>query len=295
MDSGYGIEYPLLMFIELLKKSYKHCLKIRTSMIIGAVVFGAALFVLQEGTANVIDRQISEYMMTLGIDPGRFEDLNDRMEAGDEEAFEEMLGEMQRFTEELGAMNPEQQTAYFADQGKHIMVKLLPLQLLLLATTILISIIASAYYLVVGTRKDDDPIDSFKGAFNYILPMIGLVIWVNLRSFVWIPFVGLFTGLYYMPRFAFSGVILVRDKKGILESANLSMEAAKGHWLRIVLYSIGLLIVMVLVSLIAALLADFVGPFALFLMNIIGQLELIFAVVFIVFLYDQVLKEKKAK
>ena len=60
--------------------------------------------------------------------------------------------------------------------------------------------------------------------------MIGLQIWIFLRSFAWIPILGVLLAIVLGPRFILAPVILIKEKKGVFASASASFERTKGYW-----------------------------------------------------------------
>jgi len=270
-------------------------MRTKVPIVIGSLVFGALLFVVQGNMEQVIDRKAREAIMTMGIHEDTFKALNTRMAQGDETAFEEMVTELERVTEALSVMSEGDQEAFFAKQTALLSLRLLPLGILLFLVSLLISFGAGAYYLILPILRLTDTVEAAKEARKFVFPMIGLGVWIFLRSFVWVPFIGLFTGFYYLPRFAFSGVILIRDKKGIRESAKASFDQTTGMWKTITSYLLGLLLCLWIASYAVSWLADFAGDFSLFVMDIFGQFEAAFIAVFLVLLSKKVLGVAKEK
>jgi hypothetical protein len=64
--------------------------------------------------------------------------------------------------------------------------------------------------------------------------MLGLNLWLFVRSFVWIPILGIIVAIIIGPRLSLAPVILVTEKKGVFESASLSYQRTRGWWDKIV-------------------------------------------------------------
>jgi hypothetical protein len=62
-----------------------------------------------------------------------------------------------------------------------------------------------------------------------VIPFLGLILWVIIRSFAWIPIVGAIIALFRIPRFVLAPVIMLAEEKGVLESASESYRRSKGH------------------------------------------------------------------
>jgi membrane-anchored glycerophosphoryl diester phosphodiesterase (GDPDase) len=77
-----------------------------------------------------------------------------------------------------------------------------------------------------------------------VLPMFGVWIWAVIRSFMWIPVIGLLFAIVLGPRLIFSGVILVKERLKVTECVRQSHARTKGYWGKIVgnLIILGLLI-----------------------------------------------------
>src|SRR3989338_5770445 len=68
-------------------------------ILIGAVVFGLVMGGIQFAFACVLGYQAKDMMENVGLDEERMEDLAERMEAGDEAALGEMMGELENMQE----------------------------------------------------------------------------------------------------------------------------------------------------------------------------------------------------
>src|SRR3990167_7365833 len=152
--------------------------------------------------------------------------------------------------------------------------------LLLWLVSIVIFILSSTYYLLVALKQAKDFGALFKQSFQLFLPMLGLHVWVFLRTFAWVPFIGLITLIILGPRFVLSPVLLVQEGKGVFDSAKISYKKTSGYWGKIFgnMFVAGLLVALAIMVLSMALFIT--GPLALLLIPILSQVMCAFLIVF---------------
>ncbi|MDD3897218.1 MAG: hypothetical protein PHU04_05295 [Candidatus Peribacteraceae bacterium] len=232
----------------LLGDSWSSFRRVFVTLLVGAVVFGLLLGVGQSLVGQRVAQQADSTLGGLGIDMQQMQDLQQRMQAGDEAAFNEFAGAMQQFG------GSEEQQEMLTGAIFSMYKKLLPMMGVSMLLMCVISLIASAYFLLIALNEKVTFQEALAGAPRLIIPLFLLSLWIFLRTFMWIPFIGIITVIILGPRFALSPVLLVRDHKGVLESAKLSYEKTKGFWGKI----LGNMIVVSIVLFIAQLLAGFV-------------------------------------
>jgi len=270
-------------FLDLLSRSWKFCLQFKIPIFIGALLFTAVLLLVDGFFMQNEDRTTREMMLRLGIDDARFEELDNRMKQGDEAAFNELMGEMEQVGRMFEEMPEEDQIAFLTDWSKQMAVGLLPMSFLMVTVMMLIYFLSSAYFYVLAIEQIQDPFVVVRRSLFKVLPLMGVGIWMMLRSFMWVPFLNIFTGIYLLPRMVFSGVILLKENQGVLGSVTSSMERTKGRWTQIIVQYVMLFVVVFVASMIFAMASRFTGPLASFFMTLFGQLLFAFALVFTVF------------
>ena len=87
------------------------------------------------------------------------------------------------------------------------------------------------YYFLLGCGEM--PPKALRHAVRLLLPLMGVNIWSVLRSFAWIPLLGLIPAIILGPRFFLSSLILIQEHKGIRESVRESYRRTKGYWWKI--------------------------------------------------------------
>jgi len=227
-------------FLRLLLQTLRQFKSSIISILIGAAIFAAILLLLQGFFEQQADRVIRLNVVKMGIPEERFEDIQGRMKQGDEAAFEELLLEMGRAAESFDTMDESSLNAFITEQSFTVAMALLPFSLLFITLTCLIGILSSTYFLVLGTSQTKDPLFAGRRTLAAFFKMVGLWIWILLRSFVWIPVVGIFTGIYFLPRFVLSPVILLGEDRGVFESVRESASRTKGSWFTVVGNLLGL-------------------------------------------------------
>lgn len=76
-----------------------------------------------------------------------------------------------------------------------------------------------------------------------IIPLIGLLFMIFIRSLIWVPVLGLPLALYFLPRLSLAPMILLSGEGGVFQSIALSMKRTRGLWLSILLrFLYGLLV-----------------------------------------------------
>ncbi len=97
-----------------------------------------------------------------------------------------------------------------------------------------IAFIASLFYLILFVSGDAGASDALTALPLRVFPMIGVYLWMLIRSFLWIPIVGVPLSFYFAPRLSLAPVILASGEASVRRSVALSMKRTKGMWLQIV-------------------------------------------------------------
>lgn len=195
-------------------------------IVIGAVVFGLLLGVGQSLLGKRVQQSAGTALQQFGIDVQEMQALQKRMEQGDEAAVQEFTQRMQ----DLQDRGP----AVAAQGAGMIFARVAPFLGLSVLVSMIITILASAYFLVLALDEKLDYAKAAKGGVSVVVPLFLLWLWVVIRSFVWIPIIGFIFAFVLLPRFLTAPVLLVRDRKGVLESVSRSYEQTQGYWGKIV-------------------------------------------------------------
>ncbi|MDD5469347.1 MAG: hypothetical protein PHO92_00905 [Candidatus Peribacteraceae bacterium] len=232
----------------LLSDSWSSFRRVFATVFIGAVIFGLILGVGQSLVGQRVAQQADSTLGGLGIDMQQIQDLQQRMQAGDEAAFDEFAVAMQQFG------GSEEQQEMLTGAIFSMYKKILPMMGVSMLLMWVICLIASAYFLLIALNEKATFQEALGRVPSLIIPLLLLSLWIFMRTFVWIPFIGIITGIILGPRFVLSPVLLVRDHKGVLESAKLSYAKTGGFWGKI----FGNMIVACALGLIAQVLLGFI-------------------------------------
>lgn len=74
----------------------------------------------------------------------------------------------------------------------------------------------------------------WKKSFGMFLPLLGVQVWSYLRTFAWIPYLGVIPYIYFAPRFTFAPVLLMDGTAHIAASVRMSTRLSTGRWWLIV-------------------------------------------------------------
>jgi hypothetical protein len=268
-------------FIQLIRETFSSCRRNWVPILFAALIMGTVSFFAQKALQSKADFAVREGLMGVGIPPERYEDLNKRMEEGDDNAFNEMLEELNRVAGELDAMGEQELQAFAMTQQYRITGKILPVFGIFTILWFFIGLVSYSFFLILSVHPRSEPLLVVRETAAKIIPLLGLSLWIMLRSFLWIPVIGIVIAFFLMPRFLFSGVILLQEEVGVLESARRSYERTRGHWLAIIGTLLALTICLWVILLGAYFVSFFTGPLAGLLMAVCGQLVVGFVTVFV--------------
>ncbi|MFA6523761.1 MAG: hypothetical protein WCS85_05335 [Candidatus Peribacteraceae bacterium] len=200
----------------LLSRSTAFFQKNIVPIVVASLVAGVVMLVISLAFGRSVLKEFGGGLGDLNANRTRMEDLQRRVQAGDPAALQEIQQEAQKA---MGALtgNP----AGIASTARFGMLAAI------LVT--IVSLVLNGYILllVVDGRG---PKEALTRLGAVILPFLGLMIWVFIRTFAWIPLIGIVTAIILGPRFVAAPVLLVKEKKGVLESAKISYAQTGGLW-----------------------------------------------------------------
>ncbi|MDP7454876.1 MAG: hypothetical protein QF809_05055 [Candidatus Peribacteraceae bacterium] len=220
----------MLDFISLLKKSGKIWTGILIPLMLGTIVF-VPLYLLVDGAhKQQSSRIIRESLLTIGISNDRYKALDERMRKGDEEAFTDFLTETQRATDAIDQMQETDREEFFRSQSVAIGLKLIPALFIFSLLGFIVFVLSKTYFLILALGLEKDALEAFWLSLIRLVQMLGVSLWVIIRSFIWIPVVGVIPAVILLPRLVFSCIIFLTQKKGVIKSVSESYEKTKGKW-----------------------------------------------------------------
>lgn len=268
---------------QLLSMSYTFCTRAWKPILIGALVFGTIAALLQ-GTLNIKAQYKSMSMMeNMGVDMEKMQELSTRISMGDASAGEELRLMMEG---EFGDMSEEEMSAYAANLSKNVFFEMSPILALSFLISFLLSVLAGAYYLVLAVHSEKDPQKAAGRLPKLYFPLLGISIWTFLRSFVWIPVLGIIPAIILGPRFVAAPLIHMQEKKGVLASVSESYRRTNGYWGKIIGNMIVMCVCLAVVSIVVGIVASFFGVISPWLtdwiVSVMSYVLMAYAVVFTV-------------
>ncbi len=179
----------------------------------------------------------------------------------------------------FGSTSPMQPTGEHA-LGIRYMMKVAPIVALQLVCNIATLFVAFVFFLLFFSRGSESAYETAQRLPRYILRMSGLLIWMLIRSWMWIPFIGPFLALYFVPRLSLAPVFLVSGTTGVFQSLRLSMTRTSGHWLGVFIRLALIIIVSFLMFWAALVVVVGVSLLSVKLGFILLLLSLVFAIAF---------------
>ncbi|HLD64296.1 MAG TPA: hypothetical protein VI913_05370 [Candidatus Peribacteraceae bacterium] len=219
-----------LRFTTLLSAAAKNIQRAWPAVLTGIVAFALLMNVVSQFVGRQIASQEANLWHGLGRDPAQVEELLQRARDGDEEAFNELMQLQDAFLQELEDMPQEERDQLAAQQTIEMFTTLLPLLALLFVVQMLVMLLSFHFYFVQAVSEVTTPVEVWRNLRTHLLPLIGVSLWIVIRTFSWLPFIGPLFALLLGPRFVLAPVILLQEKKGIMASARLSYERTRGHW-----------------------------------------------------------------
>ncbi len=206
-------------------------------MVAGALVFGTVMAVLQVNLRKTVMERGSVMMENLGANADQFKQLMDKANGGDSDAAQELAKQMA----DLGSKNAADMVgAQMAGVAKGMFPSLGMAAVL----SALVGVLSATYFILLALRQQSADVVA-SSIPSLALPMIGLWIWTFIRSFAWIPLIGVVFALYYYPRFLAAPIFLVEQDKGVFDSVKMSLQSTEYYWGKIMgnVLTLGLLFV----------------------------------------------------
>lgn len=248
-------------------------------VLFGAVLFGTVAALIGGTMAHSASSGVKDMMQNMGLDSGKMQELSQRLQNGDQEAATEM---QKLLTNAVGDMNDGVPNL----MRNQMIARLAPFIGISAFIAAIVSIFAHAYFLLLALSPTQDAMAILKKTPQLFWRLLGLWIWMFIRSFAWIPLLGLVPAIIFGPRFVLAPVILLQEKKGIMESVSLSYERTSGFWGKIVGNIIVAALCIMLAGIAAGIVSGIVGmmiPFVgMWLNAIVKEVLSAFMIVFVV-------------
>ncbi len=272
----------------LLSESFAYTKAHLQTIVVGALVFGVVVGALQMAFGAKVLGDVSRGMNDMGMDTERMAQLSARMEAGDETA----LAELEALLEDtFGDMSEDDIARQMMGGG--MMTSLLPTIGVGMILGWILSLLAYAYFVLVAVEGKDLS-GTLARMQKVTLPLLGVMIWSFLRSFAWIPILGIIPAIILGPRFVAAPLIHLTEGKGVMASVADSYTRTRGYWGKIIgnMIVAGLcgVIAIIVVNMVLGLILGVVPMLLLMTVQIVGQLYMAWLAVFSIRLSHTVLQ-----
>lgn len=278
----------------ILRRSFQTLRTHVRPLFVGAVLFGTIVAIIATVANQRIEGHIWQGMKSMGVDQGQMLELRQRMQSGDPEAMQEVMASLGG---SLEGMSDSDREALFAREAKNVARRVFPIIAIGMVGWAIVLLFAISYYLVMGSGKSKDPLELLRNSIFFAPRLLGTSLWMGIRSFIWIPILGLIPAFILAPRFVLAPVLALEKERHILRAVTVSTRATKGYWGKIV----GNLLIMSIVVLLALTLSDRVifqisvtaKVLGIWLHALMQQLLIAFSVVFTVVLATEIYKHPK--
>lgn len=215
----------------LVTDAVEFCKQHLAVLLIGAAVFGAAQMAIGYwfvGSQMPYWQQSMEsWKQTMEGGGSEMRDLVQKVQSG-----EGTPEDMQRMQQLSGAAGMTSTSGMMT--GGRFWMSIMPSLGIMFFLSLLVGLVAKSYYLMVAVKGVNDVGAAVNMTIASITQLVGLWLWMALRSFIWIPIIGPFIAIFIGPRLILSPLYMLEQGKGITESVRMSYGATEGFWGKIV-------------------------------------------------------------
>ncbi|PIQ75891.1 hypothetical protein COU78_06975 [Candidatus Peregrinibacteria bacterium CG10_big_fil_rev_8_21_14_0_10_49_24] len=203
--------------------AYKaHMRLVVTGALLFGVVIGSAGMYVQKNVRGQLARALTSLEGMENMSAEQVEDLLLRVQAGDRSAVQDLSQRMKEISDENVAIETLPATAGLIRLAAFFSIFMW-----------ILTALSGVFYLVIAVEDPGSLHVAIKRSVHVLVPLVGLGMWISIRSFIWIPLVGFLIALLMMPRFVPAPYILLKEGRGILEAARESYARTKRFWWKI--------------------------------------------------------------
>jgi len=278
----------------LLSETFLYCKAHWQSLAVGVAVFGVVTGLMGASLAAKTGDTVVRGMDQMGIDTDRMEELSGRIEAGDETAMAELETML---AGQFDGMNDEQMARTIMGPVGGMITEMAPTIGVGIFVSFLLSLLAFAYYSLVAV-EGKDVAGTLSRTKSVFLSLFGVNVWATLRSFVWIPILGLIPAIILGPRFVAAPLIHLMEGKGVMASVSDSYRRTRGYWPKIVgnviVAAIIAIVTMMLLNVVVSMVLSAIPGAPIIANNILSQGMMAFMTVFAVRLSHTILQHPRS-
>ncbi len=279
---------------QLLSDSWNICRNNARTLIIGALLFGTLIAVVGAVANRKIEGHVWQGMQRLGMEQSQMMELQRKIQSGEEDAVAEAMAEMERMGGLMDKMTDEEREEFFAKEGMKMMIAMWPIMGGGMLWWLFISLFSTSYYMFLVLGKAKEPMDILNASTKKVLPLLGVWVWSMLRSFVWIPILGIIPAIILGPRFALASVLVFEKGTGVFASVSESFGKTKGYWGKIFgnMLAVGILTLLAssVLKMLTSPIAQASTVFGIWTHAVIQQFTMAFSVIFLVLLCKTVME-----
>lgn len=203
---------------------------------IGLLAFTMVLAVNQAFFARLLDANVEQVLARTGLNAEQFqEQLVVLLRQGADPAEVDRM--LEALSNSLSTGLPSEQYGFVptsSNAGLYFVIVSMPMVFASAAVSMVILFVSTVFFMLMALQDGKGAYDVARQLGRKILKSFLLLGWVMLRSFVWVPLLGIVLGALLLPRYALAPVLLFGGKHGVLESVSISYAKTKGYWLEIV-------------------------------------------------------------
>ncbi len=162
----------------------------------------------------------------------------------------------------------------------------------------LLSTVAIDVFSVLAVADERQPLFALmRKSARFLLSMMAVQIWSSIRSFGWIPYIGIIPYTILAPRFVFAPILLVEGEAGIIGSVNASHALTRDRWWHVMwILSILFLILLpiFLLCMIAIAAALLISPLVSFFGALLGWISIAYYCFFLKVWLDALRDDQKS-
>ncbi len=249
----------------IVSQSWKFFMKRLSVILAAAIVVGIIVTIVQVVSAGNAAPIAQRAINSAGLDMARIQELQQRVQQGDTTALQELQKETEQAAQNM-PQNPREAARTFLPSFLHLGAIFVVMGVIVG----LLSLALNAFIFLI-TLEDKSGSATMKRVATVYLPLLGVSIVAGIASLVWlpIPLINLILTIIIGPRLLLAPVLLVSEKKRIIESVKLSWNRSAGYWGKIVGNALVVGIVIMIVEMILAVVLGKLGVLILPTVNMI--------------------------
>ncbi|MDD5026736.1 MAG: hypothetical protein PHH13_05200 [Candidatus Peribacteraceae bacterium] len=290
----------MVLFLKLLRSGWSLLLGIGKPMIVGSVLFGIILFAVQGSIDREMEIQYKRSLISLELGEERLNVLNERMQGGDQTAFDDAIRELTEAEQTLQAMSKVERDSLLQYRARIATQVVAPLRLLHMALSMIVIVFSSAFFFVI-MQQGGDALTMVRQALKAFPKIVLTDLWVFFSSLLWLPFIVLLLSARFMEPALPAALLLIASAlpalillprilpalpihlhgTAPLESIRESFDRTRAQWGFLIISFFLVIVLLTLLMNIFTGLILWTGSVASLLVAIFGQMQLAYFCAFV--------------